>query len=175
MFTCANWTKYSIYSLYCTYSHKICSPVQTEQNTVSGGRSPRHAQNPLSGERKKTLSITHHALPPPPSHHHLYIIHFINWLQRFYRITMSLKRPFVPKSDVKQWFTTTTTTTDRLFPSADPSFPQLTPHPLSWPLSSLSSSTTRSSPYTLFRSWMYLFAPSEHSVTALFLSYYNVN
>ena len=24
---------------------------------------------------------------------------------------MSLKRPFVPKSDVKQWFTTTTTTT----------------------------------------------------------------
>ena len=27
----------------------------------------------------------------------------------FYRITMSLKRPFVPKSDVKQWFTTTTT------------------------------------------------------------------
>ena len=34
--------------------------------------------------------------------------HLINWLQRFYRITMSLKRPFVPKSDVKQWFTTTT-------------------------------------------------------------------
>ena len=31
-------------------------------------------------------------------------------LQRFYRITMSLKRPFVPKSDVKQRFTTTTTT-----------------------------------------------------------------
>ena len=24
---------------------------------------------------------------------------------------MSLKRPFLPKSDVKQWFTTTTTTT----------------------------------------------------------------
>ena len=67
------------------------------------------AQNPLSGERRKTLSITHHALSPPPSHHHLYIIHLINWLQRFYRITMSLKRPFVPKSDVKQRFTTTTT------------------------------------------------------------------
>ena len=47
---------------------------------MSGGRSPRHAQNPLS---------------------------VINWLQRFYRTTMSLKRPFVPKSDVKQWFTTT--------------------------------------------------------------------
>ena len=36
------------------------------------------------------------------------IIHLINWLQRFYRILMSLKRPFVPKSNVKQWFTTTT-------------------------------------------------------------------
>ena len=76
---------------------------------MSGGISPRHAQNPLPGERRKTLSITHHALSP--SHHHLYIIHLINWLQRFYRITMSLKRPFVPKSDVKHWFTTTTTTT----------------------------------------------------------------
>ena len=76
---------------------------------MSGGISPRHAQSPLSGERRETLSITHHALSPPPSHHHLYIIHPINWLQRFYRITMSLKRPFVPKSDVKQRFTTTTT------------------------------------------------------------------
>ena len=76
---------------------------------MSGGRSPRHAQNPLSGERRKKLSITHHALSPPPSHHHLHIIHLINWLQRFYRITMSLKRPGVPKSDVKQWFITTTT------------------------------------------------------------------
>ena len=75
---------------------------------MSGGRSPRHAQNLLSGERRKTLSITHHALSPPPSHHHMYIIHLINWLQRFYRITMSPKKPFVPKSDVKQWFTTTT-------------------------------------------------------------------
>ena len=74
---------------------------------MSGGISPRHAQNPLSGERRKTLSITHHALSPQPSHHHLYIIHLINWLQRFCRIIMSLKRPFVPKSDVKQWFTTT--------------------------------------------------------------------
>ena len=58
----------------------------------------------LSGERRKTLSITHHALSPPPSHHHLYIIHLINWLQRFYRITMSLKRPFMPKSDVKYYY-----------------------------------------------------------------------
>ena len=61
---------------------------------MSGGRSPRHAQNPLSGERRKTISITHHALSPPPSHHHLYIIHLINWLQRFYCITMSLEIPY---------------------------------------------------------------------------------
>ena len=74
---------------------------------MSGGISPRHAQNPLSGERRKTLSITYHALSPPPSHHHLYIFHLINWLQRFYRSILSLKRPFVPKNDVKQWFTTT--------------------------------------------------------------------
>ena len=76
---------------------------------MSGGISSRHAQNPLSGERRKTLSITHHALSPPPSHYHLYIIHLMNWLQRFYRIIMSLRRSFVPKSDIKQWFTTTTT------------------------------------------------------------------
>ena len=63
------------------------------------GKNPRHAQNPLSGELKKTLSITHHALSPPPSHHHLYIIHLISWLQGFYPLTMS-QRPFVPKSDV---------------------------------------------------------------------------
>ena len=75
---------------------------------MSGGISPRHAQNPLSGEQRKTLSITNHALSPPPTHHHMCIIHLINWLQRFYRIIMSLKRPFVPKSDIKQWFTTTT-------------------------------------------------------------------
>ena len=81
---------------------------------MSGGISPRHAQNPLSGERRKTLSITHHALSPPPSHHYLYIIHLINWLKRFYRITLSLKRPFLPKSDVKQRFTTTTTGAERV-------------------------------------------------------------
>ena len=46
------------------------------QISVRLGRSPRHAQNPLSGGRRKTLSITHNALSP--SHHHLYIIHLIN-------------------------------------------------------------------------------------------------
>ena len=81
------------------FSIKLHSETQVSGRLgMSGGRSPRHAYNPLSGERRKTLSITHHAPSPPPSHHHLYIIHLINWLQRFYRITMSLKRPFVPKS-----------------------------------------------------------------------------
>ena len=90
-----------------SFSIKLHSETQVSGRLgMSGGTSPRHAQNPLSGERRKTLSITHHALSP--SHHHLYIIHLINWLQRFCLIIMSLKRPFVPKSDVKQWFTTTT-------------------------------------------------------------------
>ena len=53
-------------------------------------RSPRHAQNP-SGEQRKTLSITHHALSPPPSHHHLYIIHLINGLKRFILLQCHLK------------------------------------------------------------------------------------
>ena len=96
-----------------SFSIKLHSETQVSGPLgMAGGISPRHAQKPLSGERRKTLSITHHALSPPPSHHHLYIIHLINWLQRFYRIIMSLKRPFVPKSDVKQWFTTTTTSCD---------------------------------------------------------------
>ena len=43
---------------------------------MSGSRSPKHAQNPLSGEPRKTLSINHHALSP--SRHHLYSIHLIN-------------------------------------------------------------------------------------------------
>ena len=95
-----------------SFSFKLHSETQISGRLgMSGGISPRHAQNPLSAERRKTLSITHHALSPPPSHHHLYIIHLINWLQFFYRIIMSLKRSFLPKSDVKQWFTTTTTTT----------------------------------------------------------------
>ena len=91
-----------------SFSIKLHSETKVSDRLgMSGGRSPRHAQNPLSGERRKRLSITHHALSPPLSHHHLYIIHLINCLQGFYRVTMSLKRPFVPKSDVKQGFTTT--------------------------------------------------------------------
>ena len=49
---------------------------------ISGGRSPRHAlrhaQNPLSGERKKTLSITHHALSLTSSsvHHFISLIDY---------------------------------------------------------------------------------------------------
>ena len=85
------------------FSIKLHSETQVSGRLgMSGGRSPRHAQNTLSGERRKTLSVTHQALSPPPSHHHLYIIPLINCLQRFYCITMSLKRPFVLKSDVKQ-------------------------------------------------------------------------
>ena len=101
-------TKY-LDSKFWSFTIKLHSESQVSGRLgMSGGRSPRHAQNPLSGERRKTLSITHHALSPPPSHHHLYIMHLINLLQRFYRITMSLKRLFVPKSNVKQCFTTTT-------------------------------------------------------------------
>ena len=96
--------------LFGCFSIKLHSETQVSGHlSMSGGRSPSHAQNPLSGEQWETLLITHHALSPPPSHHHLYIIHLINWLQRFYHIAMSLKKTFVPKSDVKQWFTTTTT------------------------------------------------------------------
>ena len=63
------------------FSIKLHSETQVSGRLgMYGGRSPRHAQNPLS---------------------------VINWLQRFYRTTMSLKRPFVPKNDVKQWYTTT--------------------------------------------------------------------
>ena len=91
-----------------SFSIKLHSDTQVSGRLgMSGSRSPGHAQNPLSGERKKTLSITHYALSLPRSHHHLYIIYLINWLQRFYCITMSLKRPFVSQSDVKQRFTTT--------------------------------------------------------------------
>ena len=71
---------------------------------MSGARSPRHAQNPFSGERRKTLLITHLITPTLTSS---YVHHSSHQLTTtFYSITVSLKRPFVPKSDVKQWFTT---------------------------------------------------------------------
>ena len=61
------------------FSTKLHSESQVSNGLgMSGGRSRRHAQNPLSGERRKTLLITHHALSPPPSHHHLCIIRLIN-------------------------------------------------------------------------------------------------
>ena len=44
----------------------------------------------------------------PPSSHHLLIIHLTIGLHSVFRITMSLKWPLVPKSDVKQQFTNTT-------------------------------------------------------------------
>ena len=58
-----------------SFSIKLHSETQISRRLgVSGGRSPRHAQN---GKQRKKFSITHHALPPPPSHYHLYIIHLI--------------------------------------------------------------------------------------------------
>ena len=45
-----------------SFSFKLHSEPQVSgRRGMSGARSPRHAQNPLSGERRKTLSITHNA------------------------------------------------------------------------------------------------------------------
>ena len=56
-----------------SFSIKLHSETQVSGRLgMSGGISPRHAQNPLSCERRKTLSITHHALSPPPSHQYMY-------------------------------------------------------------------------------------------------------
>ena len=58
-----------------SFSIKLHSETQVSGRLgTSWGRSPRHAQNPLSGERRKTLAITHHALSPPPYHPHPLII-----------------------------------------------------------------------------------------------------
>ena len=63
-----------------SFSNKLHSETKVSGRLgISWGRSPRHAQNPLSGERRNTLSITHHALSPPPSHHHMYIISSIDY------------------------------------------------------------------------------------------------
>ena len=79
-----------------SFSIKLHSETQvTGRLGMSGGRSPRHAQNPLSGERRKTLSITLHALPPPPSHHHHHHSSY-QLTTTFLLITMSLEGPFVP-------------------------------------------------------------------------------
>ena len=62
-----------------SFSIKLHSETQVSGRLgISGGRSLRHAQNPSAGERRKALSMNHHALSPPQSHHHLYIIHLIN-------------------------------------------------------------------------------------------------
>ena len=48
-----------------SFSIKLHSETQVSARMgMSGDRSPRHAQNPLSGERRKALSITHHATHP---------------------------------------------------------------------------------------------------------------
>ena len=93
----------------CVFNMSLHSETQVSGRLgMSGGRSPRHAQNPLSGEQRKMLWITHHALSPPPSH--IICTTFISSIDYnvFIVLQCHLKRPFVPKSDVKQWFTTTT-------------------------------------------------------------------
>ena len=86
-----------------SFSIKLHSEAQVSGRLgMSGGRSPRHAQNPLLGKRRKTLSITRHALSPPPSHHHLYIISSHQLTTTFLSYYNVIKRLFVPKSDVKQ-------------------------------------------------------------------------
>ena len=73
---------------------------------MSGGTSPRHTQNSLLGERRKTLSITHHALSP---HRNIIICtSFISPID--YNVFIVLQchlRSFVPKSDVKDYFFST--------------------------------------------------------------------
>ena len=56
-----------------SFSIKLHSETQVSGRLgMSRGISPRNAQNPLLGERGKTLLITHHALSPTSSSvHHL--------------------------------------------------------------------------------------------------------
>ena len=56
-----------------SFSFKLRGEIQVPGRLgMSVGKSPRHAQKPLSGEQRKTFSITHHTLSPVFSHHHLY-------------------------------------------------------------------------------------------------------
>ena len=58
---------YPYLKLHILFNSNVYSETQVSGRLgMSGGISPRHAQNPLSGERRKTLSITHHALSPHP-------------------------------------------------------------------------------------------------------------
>ena len=69
----------------------------------SGGKYPRHAQNPLSGEWIKILSITHYALSPHPTLTSTSVYHSSHrWT------VMPPKWPLVPKSQVKHYFTIST-------------------------------------------------------------------
>ena len=78
-----------------SFSIKLHGDTQVSDRLgMSGGKSPRQAQNPLSGERKKAPTITHHALSPPPSHHHLYIMHLNNGLTKTFlaRLLILIKK-----------------------------------------------------------------------------------
>ena len=93
-----------------SFSNKLHSKTQVSDRLgMSGGRSPRHAQNPVSVERRKALSITHHALSP--SHHHLYIISSHQLTKRgegcHLRVVppgQLLRRPSTPKPFIKPGF-----------------------------------------------------------------------
>ena len=61
------------------------------ETLMSARRSPRHAQNPSSGERRKTLSITHHALSS--HHYHRHIIICASYISSIdYNVFMVLQR-----------------------------------------------------------------------------------
>ena len=71
-----------------SFSIKLQSETQVPGRLgMSGGKSPRHAQRPLSFEQRKTLSITHHTLTSSSVHHSSHQL----TIQHFYRIVMSLK------------------------------------------------------------------------------------
>ena len=79
-----------------SFSIKLHSETQ-DRLGMSGGGSPSHARKPLSGERRKTLSITHHAIKPTSSS----VYHSSHQLTTTF-LSYYLKDTFVPKSDVKQ-------------------------------------------------------------------------
>ena len=85
--------------------HEDCGAAFEQKTSLicmPGGKSPRHAQIVKENTLKNpTCPIT------PPSRHHLYIIHLTYILHCFYHITLWIKWPLVPKSDIKRQFTTT--------------------------------------------------------------------
>ena len=89
------------------FSIKLHSETQVSGRlSMSEGWSPRHAQNPLSVEQNNP------PCPITPTVISSSVHHFISSIDYSFFIVLQchLKDLFVPKSDVKQWFTITTTT-----------------------------------------------------------------